>query len=274
MCQVCDASRTISAPSASKSALAAPAASYTRPRTGVSTRCSISERSREPCRSGESSAPPMSQHTTVTPANAGTSVPSRSGSATTPSMRDLPRSASRVEARVVPRTACPETASAAASEVPRQPQPTIRTRATSLVRGRGSARCARGSVRRRRSRPRGWTGPRRRVRGAGAAAQLLAPALVRRHLGADVVLADLDAPARPATCVLRLDHLIHVVDLELRLHLRRARGAPVHLLRPRAGIPLPDRQEDPDHHQPSEEDEQGELVHARRVYAPARCEMQ
>ena len=54
------------------------------------------------------------------------------------------------------------------------------------------------------------------------------------------------AAAGPAAAVLGLDHLVHVVDLELGLDLGGAGRAPVHLLGSRAGIPAPDREEDPE----------------------------
>ena len=72
---------------------------------------------------------PSSQQTTVTPASWVMTVPSRSGSATTPSAPAASISA-RAAPRVVPRTAWPSARSASASARPRQPQPTIRTRAT------------------------------------------------------------------------------------------------------------------------------------------------
>ena len=93
----------------------------------------------------------------------------------------------------------------------------------------------------------------------------------RRHLGADVGLGDLGASAGPAAAVLGLDHLVHVVDLELGLDLGRSGGSPVHLLSARAGIPAPDREKDPEQDQPAERDECRKLVHAGRVYAPGRC---
>ena len=54
---------------------------------------------------------------------------------------------------------------------------------------------------------------------AGAAAQLVAPAPVGRDLGADVGLGHLAAAGGAAAAVLGFDHLVDVVDLELRLDL-------------------------------------------------------
>src|ERR687898_464281 len=118
---------------------------------------------------------------------------------------------------------------------------------------------------------RGRRGGRRLTALAGAALQLVAPALVRSDLSSYVVLGDLGPPRRAAAPVLRLDHLVHVVHLKLGLDLGRAREPPVHLVGARPRIPLPDRQEDPDYDQPAEENERRELVHAVRVYAPGPC---
>src|SRR5207248_4648795 len=78
---------------------------------------------------------------------------------------------------------------------------------------------------------------------------LLLLALAGVDVLADIILADLRPSAAPAALVLRLEHLIDVVHLELDLVLVRPRGLPVEDVRARARIPLPDRQEDPEDQQ-------------------------
>ena len=150
----------------------------------------------------------------------GTSVPSRSGSATTPSMPAASSSAT-APASAWCRAPRARDEQRRASARPRQPQPTIRTRATRLG-GRAASLAARG--RRSSSRQRSS----------------------RRHLGADVVLGDLGAAARAAAA--RSGPRSSGPRRRSRARPRpRASGwAPVHLLGARARIPAPERQEDPD----------------------------
>ncbi len=77
------------------------------------------------------------------------------------------------------------------------------------------------------------------------------------------VLADLGAAAAAAALVLRLDHLVHVLELEADLVLVGAGGLPVDLLRAGAGVPLADREEDEEDHDDGAEHEHPELVHWR-----------
>src|SRR5829696_4125197 len=98
--------------------------------------------------------------------------------------------------RVVPRTAWPAATRSAASARPRQPQGTISTRATSA--------------------------PLRAV-AAGLLGQLLAVAL---HARGDLLLVAVGQPAPAADLVLRVDHLLDVVDVVPGLHLGRARRLP------------------------------------------------
>ncbi|TMM10368.1 MAG: acetyl-CoA C-acyltransferase [Actinobacteria bacterium] len=96
--------------------------------------------------------------------------------------------------------------------------------------------------------------------------------LLGGDLGAHLVLAELRAPGLPPALVLSLDHLIHVLELEADLVLVAASGLPVQLLGARTRIPLADREEDPEDHQPDDHDshtEQG-VVHARSVRAAWR----
>ena len=92
-------------------------------------------------------AEPISQHTTATPSSRPRSVPRRSGSATTPS---APTASIAVATRVGAARAAHGVAvgqSAAARLAPRQPQPTIRTRATaSAVPGARIAQRPRAAV--------------------------------------------------------------------------------------------------------------------------------
>ena len=101
------ARRTRSAPAASSPASTLPPASYTRPRTPLSTSLASRLSRRSPC-SGVTSSPsalPNSQQTTVTPASSGSRVPRRSGSATAPSAPAASIGSSLAASRVVPRTA-------------------------------------------------------------------------------------------------------------------------------------------------------------------------
>src|SRR3954468_20545775 len=84
-------------------------------------------------------------------------------------------------------------------------------------------------------------------------------ALVGRDLGANVVLAELGAAALAPALVLRLQHLVDVLELELDLVLVGPRGLPVEHLGARGRMPLTDRDEDPEdqdphhHHRDAEE---------------------
>src|SRR3954471_10074514 len=93
--------------------------------------CSSIDSSRGPCRGalGSSDVVPISQQTTLTPSMTGIIVTNRSGSATAASAPAASIAALRAGSREVPRTAWPSAASARASDWPRQPQPTMRTRA-------------------------------------------------------------------------------------------------------------------------------------------------
>src|SRR5688572_24159344 len=110
------------------------------------------------------------------------------------------------------------------------------------------------------------------VRLAGAPAELLAPALVLRHLDADVLLGALRSAACAPARVLCLEHLVDVVELQLGFDLGRTGGAPIHLLRTRARIPLAERQQDPDGDDEAEQHEQAELVDLASVRSEAMSE--
>ena len=116
---------------------------------------------------------------------------------------------------------------------PRQPQPTIRTRASALVLAR-----------------RGGAAPRASARSSATWARMSSSVISGR-------------PVARRRRVLGLEHLVHVVELQLGLDLGRTGRAPVHLLGPRARIPAAEREEDPDQDQHAEHDERRELVHAR-----------
>jgi Thiolase, N-terminal domain len=88
-------------------------------------------------------------------------------------------------------------------------------------------------------------------------------------LASDVLLGSLGSSGSPAAFVLGLEHLVDVVELQLGLELRRARQAPVHLLRPRARIPLAEREQDPDPNDEAEQDEDSELVDPASVRSSA-----
>ena len=108
---------------------------------------------------------PSSQQIALTPASWTMIVPSRSGSAITASAPAASIASRRSGERVVPRTAWPSASSDLASSRPRQPQPTISTRANaqdSFARARrrsssrqrsSSATCARMSSSVRSGRP-------------------------------------------------------------------------------------------------------------------------
>src|SRR5829696_688327 len=133
--------------------------------------------------------------------------------------------------RVVPRTAWPAATSSPASARPRQPQGTIRTRATGL-----------GVL--------GAVAPR-------LLGQLLA---VTAHAGLALLLVAVGQPALAAQLVLRLDHLADVVDVVLHLDLRRARRLPVEVLARRAlGEDAEQEHEDDEERQGAPEDH-GERV--------------
>ena len=128
------------------------------------------------------------------PRGAASSVPSRSGSATTASMPALCDRRAALGGRDwcrAPR-ARPR-ASAAPSARPRQPQPTISTRATS---GADVAPA----------------GPRSRRSARTAPCASARPPRTSARIASSVISG---APARAAALVLRLDHLVHVVELEL-----------------------------------------------------------
>src|SRR3954452_3913737 len=188
--------------------------------------------SRGPCsaRPASPSTGPSSQQTTLTSWMWGISVPSRSGSAITASAPAASISATRSSRRVVPRTECPARTRSAASSRPRQPHPTIRTRA-------------------------------RRLSLAVAPGFPVAPALLLLDLRPYLLLADLRPAARPAALVLGLDHLVHVLELQPHLVLVGAGGLPVHLLGARPRVVLADQQEHRHHHDERAEDEDAELVH-------------
>src|SRR4051794_2883176 len=100
--------------------------------------------------------------------------------------------------RVVPRTACPPAASSRASSRPRQPQGTIRTRATSVAVLAPVARALLGEL-----------------------------GLVPTDAVGDLLLVALGQAALAAHGVLGLDHLRDVVDVVLGLHVGRPGGLPV-----------------------------------------------
>src|SRR5829696_2661901 len=136
--------------------------------------------------------------------------------------------------RVVPRTAWPAAASSAASARPRQPQGTISTRAMSLL-GRS------GSV-------------------AARLLGQLAPVLL--HAGRDLLLVAVGEAAAAADLVLRLDHLLHVVDVVLRLQLRRAGRLPVEDVDRRALGEQPEQQHEDDEEAERAPEDDGERVDA------------
>src|SRR5262249_58448429 len=141
-------------------------------------------------------------------------VAGRSGSASAGSIPAASIAASPSSRRLVPRTAQPSTSSRPPSSRPRQPQPTISARANS---------------------------PRL---GAPATAQLLQ--LLRGDFLAQLLLVAFADPAATAHVVLRLQHLLHVVDFVLRLEFGRASRLPVEQFGVVAGVEMIDQEEDPD----------------------------
>src|SRR3954452_22418267 len=205
------------------------------PRTCVSTSFHTMVSSRGPCSaatfSDAPSALPISQHITLTASSCGVSVASRSGSASTPSTPASWICATRCSLRLVPRTRWPPAISSPASSRPRQPQPTIRTRATALE----------------------------VVPAAVDLAALFQLALRRVHLRADLVLGQLRPAAASPALVLRLEHLVDVHQLQPDLVLVRARGLPVEHVAPAPRVPPADPDQDQDQSQVSRRHDEGEI---------------
>src|SRR3954447_16987854 len=239
----------------------------------VSTVFSSIIRSRGPWRDRETTRP-SSQHRTVTLSCAYTSDPTRSGSPTHGSIPAVTSSSARSGRRVVPRTAWPSSSSERARAAPRQPQPTIRTRATPLFEGRpelflGDLGLA--------------LGPAALVLEREQLVDLLAlePGLAARVelalLGGDIrpqlALGELGLAAAPAALVGGLEHLVDVVELVLDLRLERGVvRLPIEHVRSRSGIEAPEQQHEDDDHRHSAEDDDDERVHSRsREYSRARC---
>src|SRR5690242_20087302 len=204
------------------------------PRTCVSTSFQTIVSSRGPCSassfSGVPSAEPISQQSTLTASRCGVSVASRSGSASTPSTPASWIRATPWSVRLVPRTMWPPAMSSPASERPRQPQPTIRIRATLEL-----------------------------VPGSVDVAAFLQLALGGIDLRADLVLGELGPAAAAPALVLRLQHLVDVLQLQPDLVLVRARGLPVEHFCPTPRVPPADPDQDQDQSQDSRRHDEGEI---------------
>src|SRR4051794_23539298 len=175
---------------------------------------------------------PISQHTTVTPESASISVPIRSGSPRYGSAPAVWIASVFACERVVPRTAWPAATSSAASARPRQPQGTIRTRAT-------------------------LGGGRVGLVATGLLGELLA---VAAHALLDLLLVAFREPAAAADLVLGVDHLLDVVDVVLRLELGGARRLPVEDVEGGALGEQPEQQHEDDEEEQRAPEDDGERV--------------
>ena len=104
-----------------------------------------------------------------------------------------------------------------------------------------------------------------RGRQVGRAQPVLLAAILEDP-GLEHLLGQLRLAAGAAPLVRGLEHLLEVVDFVLGLELRRARGAPLEHVRPRARVVQPE--EDQPDQETADEDghDEGQRVHAARVY--------